>query len=88
MIAVYVMPESLTAEQYNKARLALDATEANFDGRKHHSCIGEEGKLAVYEIWESQEAYEAFTKFLIPVLQEIGIKPKAQDIMQVVNLDQ
>jgi hypothetical protein len=88
MIAVYVMPESLTTEQYNKARGALDATDANFEGRKHHSCFGEEGKLAVFEIWESQEAYEAFTKFLIPVLQEIGIKPKSQDIMQVVNLDQ
>jgi hypothetical protein len=88
MIAVYVMPESLTKEQYNKARVALDATDANFDGRKHHSCIGEEGKLAVYEIWESQEAYEAFGKFLMPVLQEIGIKPKSQDIMQVVNLEQ
>ncbi len=70
MIAVYVMPESLTKEQYNKAREALAATDANFDGRKHHSCIGEEGKLAVYEIWESQEAYDAFGKFLMPVLQE------------------
>jgi hypothetical protein len=25
---------------------------------------------------------------LMPVLQEIGIKPKSQDIMQVVNLEQ
>jgi hypothetical protein len=88
MIAVYVMPESLTAEQYNKAREALDATDASFEEREHHSCFGEEGKLAVFEIWDSQEAYDAFTKFLIPVLQEIGIKPKSQDIMQVVNLDQ
>ena len=47
MIAVYVMPESLTKEQYNKAREALAATDANFDGRKHHSCIGEEGKLVL-----------------------------------------
>ena len=87
MIAVYVKPESLTIEQYNQARKGLEASGANMEGRKHHSCFGEEGQLAVFEIWDSPEAYEAFSKFLIPVLQEIGIKPKSQDIMQVVNLE-
>jgi hypothetical protein len=88
MIAVYVRPESMTAEQYNKARAGLDAAGANFDGRKHHSCFGEEGQLAVYEIWESKEKYEAFGKYLMPVLQDVGITPKSQDIMPMVNLEQ
>jgi hypothetical protein len=90
MIAVYVRPESLTAEQYNKARKGLDDSGANLDGRLHHSCFGEDGHLAVYEIWESQEKYEAFTKFLLPVLQEVGINISAgpPDITPVVNLEQ
>jgi hypothetical protein len=88
MIAVYVRPESLTAEQYNKAREGLDASGANLDGRMHHSCFGEDGQLAVYEIWESGEKYEAFTKYLIPVLQEVGINASPPEIMPVVNLDQ
>ena len=33
MIAVYVKPETLTVEQYNKAREALDASGANMEGR-------------------------------------------------------
>jgi hypothetical protein len=88
VIAVYVKPESLTLEQYNQARKGLDASGANLDGRKHHSCFGEDGQLMVFEIWDSQESYDAFGKFLMPVLQEVGIAPSTMDIMQVTNLEQ
>ncbi len=88
MIAIYVKPESLTIDQYNQARKGLEASGANMDGRKHHSCFGEDGQLMVFEIWDSQENYDAFGKFLMPVLQEVGIKPSSQDIMQVANLEQ
>ena len=88
MIAVNVKPESLTLEQYNKARKGLEASGANLDGRKHHSCFGEDGQLMVFEIWDSQENYDAFGKFLMPVLQDVGIVPSTQDIMQVANLEQ
>jgi hypothetical protein len=88
VIAVYVRPESLTVEQYNKARKGLDASGANVEGRKHHSCFGEDGQLMVFEIWDSQESYDAFGKFLMPVLQEVGIVPSSQDIMEVVHLEQ
>jgi hypothetical protein len=89
MIATYVKPESLTIEQYNKAREGLVTAKANVDGRKHHSCFGEDGNLMVFEIWDTQEQYESFVeKYLRPVLAEVGIKPAQRDIMQVVNLDQ
>lgn len=88
MIAIYVKPESLTVEQYNQARKGLEASGANTDGRKHHSCFGEDGQLMVFEIWDSQENYDAFAKFLMPVLQEVGIKPSSQDIMRVENFEQ
>ena len=88
MIAVFVQPESLTVEQYNKARAGLEASGANVDGRKHHSCFGEDGQLMVFEIWDSQESYDAFLQYLRPVLQKVGITPKNQDIMFVKNLEQ
>jgi hypothetical protein len=88
VIAVYVKPETLTLEQYNKARKGLDDSGANLEGRKHHSCFGEDGQLMVFEIWDSKESYDAFGKFLMPVLQEVGIVPSSQDIMEVVNLEQ
>ncbi len=88
MIAVYVQPESMTIDQYKKASEALAASDAIFDGRKHHSCFGADGQLAVYEIWESQEAYDAFRVHLGPILQEMGITPKNHDIAAVVNIEQ
>ena len=88
MIAVYVKPESLTVQQYNKARKSLDGSGANIAGRKHHSCFGEDGQLAVFEIWDSQQSYDAFSKFLMPILQEVRNVPSSQDIMEVVNLEQ
>ena len=88
MIAVYVKPEKLTVEQYNKASKSLDDSGANIEGRKHHSCFGEDGQLAVFEIWDSQESYDAFGKFLMPILQEVGIVPSSMDIMEVVNVEQ
>ncbi len=88
MIAVYVKPEKLTVEQYNKARKDLDASGANMEGRKHHSCFGEDGQLMVFEIWDSKESYDAFGKFLMPILQEAGIVPASHDIMEVVNVEQ
>jgi hypothetical protein len=88
VIAVYVKPEALTIDQYNKARKGLEASGANTTGRKHHSCFGEDGQLMVFEIWDSQENYEDFGKFLMPVLQEVGIVPSTQDIMHVENIEQ
>jgi hypothetical protein len=88
VIAVYVKPEALTIDQYNQARKGLDASGADMTGRKHHSCFGEEGQLMVFEIWDSQENYDAFGKHLMPVLQEVGIVPSTQDIMQVANIEQ
>ena len=87
MIAVYVRPESLTVEQYDKARAGLDASGASTTSRKHHSCFGEDGHLAVFEIWESQQDYEAFGRFLLPVLREVGIAAGPADILSVVNLE-
>jgi len=88
VIAVYVKPETLTLEQYNKARKGLDASGAKMEGRKHHSCFGDDGQLMVFEIWDSQENYDAFGTFLMPVLQEVGIVPSTRDIMHVENLEQ
>jgi hypothetical protein len=88
VIAVYVRPEALTVEQYNKARKDLDASGASMEGRKHHSCFGEDGQLMVFEIWDSKESYDAFGKFLMPILQEAGIVPASHDIMEVVNVEQ
>ena len=89
MIAVYVSPESMTVEQYNKVHERLQAAGTPEKGRKHHSCFGEDGHLMVFDIWESQDAYDAFAKDLPSILEAEGIKMnRPPDIMPVVNLIQ
>ena len=38
-----------------------------------HACFGEDGKLEVFDIWDSQEAFDEFSTFLGPVMQDLGI---------------
>jgi hypothetical protein len=89
MIAVYVSPESMTVEQYHKVHERLTATGAPQAGRKHHSCFGEDGHLMVFDIWETEEQYQAFAAHLLPILQAEGItSSRPPDIMAVVAFDQ
>jgi hypothetical protein len=87
MIAVYVSPEELTIEQYNRVHERLQESGAPEAGRRHHSCFGEDGSLMVFEIWDSQEDYDAFVQHLLPILESEGIKvSRPPDVMPVVGL--
>jgi hypothetical protein len=89
MIAIYVSPESMTAEQHAEGRKRLREAGAPEGAMKLHSCFGEDGKLQVFDIWESQEAWDEFLKYLVPILQDIGITlNRPPDIMPVVDLVQ
>jgi hypothetical protein len=88
-IAVYFHPESLTAAQYDDVFKRLeDAGAGSPAGRIHHSCFGRDGDLMVYEVWESQEAFDAFGQTLMPIAQEGGVDPGQPDAMPVHNIVQ
>ena len=86
-VAVYFHPAALNEEQY---RAVVDqlANEGPWppDGLVHHSCFGESSSLMVYEVWENQDALEAFGQRLMPVLQQHQIDPGQPDVMPVVNV--
>ena len=86
---MYVSPVALDQATYEKVSQRLDEAEAPMAGRTHHSCFGEPGNLMVYEVWESQEAYDAFAAVLLPILAEEGVTSnRPPDIMPVVNISQ
>jgi hypothetical protein len=85
MIGVYYSPESLTQAQYEEAGRKLEAAKA--PTAKLHTCFGKDGELAVFEVWETQEAYDAHTPILFPILEEVGIKfARPADIVPIVSL--
>ncbi len=85
-ILIRFAPSSLTAAQYDESVRRLEET-GDFppDGMEYHACFGEEGKLRVSEIWDSQEQLDAFAERLMPILQDIGIDAGQPETMPVHN---
>jgi hypothetical protein len=89
MIAIYITTENMTAAQHAEGRKRLQAAGAPEEAMKLHSVFGEEGKLQVFDIWESQEAFDVFLGYLVPILQDLGVTLGGPPmIMPIVDLVQ
>ena len=42
----------------------------------------------VYDVWDSQEDFDAFGQTLMPILAELGVDPGQPDVMPVHNIVQ
>ncbi len=88
-IGIYVNPASMTAAQYDDIIGRLDAAGAGKPaGRLYHACFGSGDKLQVFDIWESQQAFDKFGETLMPILQEIGLDSGQPIVEPVHNLIQ
>jgi hypothetical protein len=89
MIAIYIVTKNMTAEQHAKGREMLQEAGAPDTAMKLHSCFGEDGKLQVFDVWESQEDFDTFLTYLGPVMTELGIElAQPPVIMPIVDLVQ
>jgi len=83
-IAVYFHPAKMNAQQYDEVQRRLDAAGSGRPkGRVHHSCFGTGDSLMVYDVWESQETFDAFGATLMPILESVALDPGTPDIMPV-----
>jgi hypothetical protein len=88
-IAVYFHPEAMSTSQYNDVMSRLDAAGHSApSGRSHHSAFGPDDHLMVYDVWDSQEAFDAYRPTLMPILAEVGVDPGQPDVMPVHNIVQ
>ena len=86
-IGVYFHPGSMTTQQYDETISELDAAgEGRPAGRIYHTCFGPDDNLMVFDVWESEQAFEAFGKVLMPVLAKLGLDASAPDIMPIRNM--
>ena len=85
-ILVRFKPQNLTKENYETAVSRLEETGDNApEGRELHVFFGDDGNLAVSEVWDSQEAFEAYGEKLMPVLADIGIEAGEPEVLAVHN---
>lgn len=88
-IAVYFHPKGMTLDQFNEVhRLLKESGKDAPPARIHHSCIGEDGDLVVYDIWESPEAFSAFGEVLMPIIAKVGFDVGEPAIMPIQRLEQ
>ena len=45
-----------------------------------------DGVINVFDIWESQELFEAFGQTLVPIMSALGVDPGAPQIANVHNV--
>ena len=89
VIAIYIVTKNMTREQHTKGRERLREAGAPESAMKVHSCFGEDGQLQVFDVWDSQEAFDEFLTYLGPVMAEMGIElAQPPTIMPIVDLVQ
>ena len=86
-IGIYFGQGDFPAEKYDEAigRLGAAGAEAP-QGRSYHVALEVDGKIAVFDVWDSQEAFDAFGATLMPILTELGVDPGPPAVMPVHNV--
>lgn len=75
-VGIYFTDGDFAAEKYEEAIGALTAAGAGApEGRIFHVALETDGKINVFDIWESQEAFQAFGATLMPILTGLGVNP-------------
>ena len=74
-LSFYFSHQGFTPDKYDSAIKQLEAAGAGAPkGRTMHVAIEAGGEVQVFDIWDSQEEFEAFGATLIPILTDLGIE--------------
>jgi hypothetical protein len=86
-LGFYFSPNSMNAQQYDTCIRKLEAAGAGKPaGRSYHACFGTADKLAVFDVWDSQESFDRFGQTLMPIMKEIGVDPGQPQVMPIHNV--
>jgi hypothetical protein len=73
---IYVAPTSYAPEVYDDSLARLEAAGAGTPpGRLYHFALETGGQIQVFDVWDSEEAFQAFGETLMPILAELGVDP-------------
>jgi hypothetical protein len=86
-LGLYFSPSSFTKERYDATIKRLEAAGAGAPaGRLYHFAMEADGLIQVFDVWESQESFEAFGATLVPIMTELGADPGTPMISPVHNI--
>jgi hypothetical protein len=85
-LGFYFAPQAMTAEKYDECIKRLNKAGAQHPaGRTFHACFGTRDKLAVFDVWTSQAAFDKFGHTLMPIAEGIGFDPGQPSVMEIYN---
>jgi hypothetical protein len=86
-IGIYFANSKFPRDKYDEAISQLEAAGAGApEGRSHHVALETNGEINVFDIWESQAAFDAFGATLMPILTGLGVDPGTPMVAQVYNV--
>jgi hypothetical protein len=86
-LGIYFAHEGFTPELYKKTIAQLDAAGVGKPkGRTLHLALESGGAIQVFDIWESQEEFDAFGATLVPILTELGVTLGAPMVATIHNI--
>ena len=86
-LGFYFTQPGFTPEKYADALAQLEAAGAGAPkGRTYHVALEAGGQINVFDIWESQEEFEAFGATLMPILAALGVTPDPPMVAPVHNV--
>jgi len=86
-LGFYFTPSSFTPSQYDDTISRLEAAGAGAPaGRLYHVALETDGQIQVFDVWDSQESFEAFGPTLLPIMGALGADPGQPNISPVRNI--
>ena len=73
MIGVYLQLGAISESLYHEIDAKLQAAGVSEQGCLLHTCFKEGNSLAVFDVWESKEAFETFASQLGPIAMASGV---------------
>lgn len=86
-LGFFFSPPTMTAEQYDECIKRLEKAGAGKPvGRQYHCCLRNGNKMQVFDVWESQAAFDKFGETLLPILKQIGAESGQPQVTPVHNI--
>jgi hypothetical protein len=86
-IGIYFANSKFPTDKYEEALSKLEGAGAGApEGRSYHVALETDGEINVFDIWESQAAFDAFGATLMPILTDLGVDPGTPMVAQVHNI--
>ena len=86
-LGFYFTPDSFTSATYDDAVSRLEAAGAGAPaGRLYHVALETDGQIQVFDVWDSQESFDAFGETLLPIMAALGADPGKPQVSAVHNI--